>query len=114
MIRDRGTIKWTAMMLPEHVKILRDWMKEDGYEEKPELDEQKLEQFNELIYQSLKQRCELQFTYYAERTFHSVRGRVVNITPIHRTIRIEQKEKGERELKIDSIVDIVYPTLNGQ
>ncbi|TFI48759.1 YolD-like family protein, partial [Diaphorobacter sp. DS2] len=37
MIRDRGRIKWTSMMLPEHVKLLRDWAKEDTYEQKREL-----------------------------------------------------------------------------
>lgn len=25
MIQDRGSIKWTAMMLPEHVKLLREY-----------------------------------------------------------------------------------------
>ncbi|HEY4551210.1 MAG TPA: YolD-like family protein, partial [Bacillus sp. (in: firmicutes)] len=25
MIHDRGRIKWVSMMLPEHVRILREW-----------------------------------------------------------------------------------------
>lgn len=39
MNRDRGTIKWNAMMLPEHVKLLREWKAEDHYVKMPELDE---------------------------------------------------------------------------
>jgi len=35
MIRDRGNIKWTAMMLSEHVTELRRWQDEDHYEERP-------------------------------------------------------------------------------
>ena len=31
--RDRGTIKWTAMMLPKHVKLLSEWQAEDDFEE---------------------------------------------------------------------------------
>ncbi len=34
MIRDRGNIKWTAMMLPEHVKLLREWQEQDQVREK--------------------------------------------------------------------------------
>ena len=49
MIRDRGRIKWTSMMLPEHVKMLREWVQEDEYEQEKVLDEQQLEQMNETI-----------------------------------------------------------------
>lgn len=28
-VKDRGRIKWTAMMLPEHIKELRAWQNED-------------------------------------------------------------------------------------
>ena len=42
--RDRGTIKWTAMMLPEHVKLLREWHAEDDYIPKPQHDEYEFEE----------------------------------------------------------------------
>ncbi|WP_277873765.1 YolD-like family protein [Fictibacillus sp. S7] len=47
MIRDRGSIIWTAMTLPEHVKQLRklDW--DQSTKVKPELDEQQLQQIEE-------------------------------------------------------------------
>lgn len=47
VIRDRGNIKWNAMMLPEHVKVLREWREKDKYEEKPTLDEGALQDLNE-------------------------------------------------------------------
>ena len=28
MIRDRGRMKWVSMMLPEHVRVLREWAEE--------------------------------------------------------------------------------------
>jgi len=43
MIRDRGNIKWTAMLLPEHVKAVRDWLETDGHIERPNLDDWELE-----------------------------------------------------------------------
>ena len=39
MLRDRGNIKWTAMMLPEHVQRLRTWQQEDQQITKPTFDE---------------------------------------------------------------------------
>jgi hypothetical protein len=27
MIKDRGTMKWTAFMMPEHIKLLREYDK---------------------------------------------------------------------------------------
>ncbi|WP_244520535.1 YolD-like family protein [Fictibacillus solisalsi] len=39
MLRDRGALKWTAIMLPEHVKALRVFDRDQGKKVKPELDE---------------------------------------------------------------------------
>ena len=53
--RDRGRIKWTAMMLTEHVQKLREWTNEDDYEERPSLDEfdlQLIQDEIELAYKS--------------------------------------------------------------
>lgn len=49
MIRDRGNIKWNAMMLPEHVKLLREWHEKDDDVEKPELDEWALQELSEQL-----------------------------------------------------------------
>ena len=48
MIRDRGRIKWVTMMLPEHVKLLREYNESLDKAEKPVLDEQKYEEFYEI------------------------------------------------------------------
>ena len=57
-IRDRGTKKWTAMMLPEHIVALRNWMDTDHYEERPELSEWDLQSIQEEIEVSYKRKCE--------------------------------------------------------
>lgn len=107
MIRDRGNIKWTSMMLPEHVKLLRDWSEEDAYQEKPELDEQQLEQFNETICFAMEENTELIFTYYKDHFFHTCSGYVHYIDPIQHTLRIVDEETGNRlQLPLQIIVDI--------
>jgi len=49
-ICDRGSIKWTSLMLPEHVKELRKYLNEEYYNiPEPTIDEQQLEEMNELV-----------------------------------------------------------------
>ncbi|MBG9448751.1 hypothetical protein ABE67_05345 [Cytobacillus firmus] len=72
MIRDRGRIKWTSMMLPEHVKLLRDWAKEDTYEQKRELDEQKLEYMNEILSEAMEFQKNVTLTHYRGRNYELI------------------------------------------
>ena len=58
MIRDRGNIKWTAMMLPEHVVELRRWMDGESYTERPELNEWDLQLIQEELELACKRKCE--------------------------------------------------------
>lgn len=74
MIRDRGRIKWTAMMLPEHVKLLRDWAHEDTFEQQKEIDEQKLEEMNSLLASAMEEHKPLIITHYRNRKYELVIG----------------------------------------
>lgn len=65
MNNDRGVIKWTAMMLPEHVKLLREWQVEDTLTEKPELDEAQLEQINRNLQQAYTAHCPIRLHIWA-------------------------------------------------
>ncbi|GAB3801050.1 YolD-like family protein [Virgibacillus kimchii] len=44
MVNDRGNIKWTSLMLPEHVQLIKEMWEEDDKKEKPILDEQQIEE----------------------------------------------------------------------
>ncbi|WP_053364020.1 YolD-like family protein [Bacillus sp. FJAT-27251] len=76
MIRDRGRIKWTSMMLPEHVKMLKDWASEDEDEQEKELDEQQLEQMNETILEAMEFNRPVAITYYRQRKYELVVGTI--------------------------------------
>lgn len=58
MIKDRGNIKWTAMMLSEHIKELRVWMDEDNYIERPQFDEWELEAIQMETELAYKRQCD--------------------------------------------------------
>lgn len=76
MIRDRGRIKWVSMMLPEHIKMLRDWVKEDQYEVKKEIDEQQLELMNATLSEAVEFDQFITVTHYRNKNYELVIGKV--------------------------------------
>lgn len=59
MLRDRGTIKWTSMMLPEHVKQLKQDLLDVSKTGKPSLDEQQIEELDILVSEAMALNKEL-------------------------------------------------------
>lgn len=74
MNRDRGTIKWNAMMLPEHVKYLREWQAEDNVDQRPEIDEWTLQEFAELLQQAYEHQLFVVLTVWAQPKIIKVSG----------------------------------------
>ena len=65
-IKDRGRIKWTAMMLTEHVDMLREWQEEDRYNSRPVLDEFDLESIFEEIQLAYRRQCDVEIRVWRE------------------------------------------------
>jgi len=76
VIRDRGRIKWTSMMLPEHVKLLRDWKEEDQWESKVQLDEQKIEEMNRIMNIAMEYSYKINVTYYENKRHKHLAGKL--------------------------------------
>jgi YolD-like protein len=75
MIRDRGDIKWTSLMLPEHVRELRRYINEEYYDvPEPSIDEQQKEEMNELILEAMKYNFLLKFIIYKNRRLEAIDG----------------------------------------
>lgn len=79
MIRDRGRIKWTAMMLPEHVEQLRDWQKEDQHQIREQPDEQQLEEWNYQIREAVERDLSLTVHYWQDEKVMTASGIVRKI-----------------------------------
>lgn len=108
MIRDRGRIKWTSLMLPEHVRMLRDWAQEDLWEKPKEIDEQKLEEMDETIKQAIEQNRKVAVHYYndIERQYEVVAGIVRSYDFMTNELQMIG-EKGEiYEIPLQQISDI--------
>lgn len=64
MIRDRGTMKWTAMMLPEHLMLLKAWKQEMLTELPREHAEWELEELQQTITQAFTQHNYIMLTIW--------------------------------------------------
>jgi YolD-like protein len=106
-IRDRGNIKWTSLMLPEHVKLLRRYINEE-YHDVPEsiLDEQQLAEINALILESMEFNFPLSFTVYKDKRLKEISGHIHYIDHVKQQFRIYDAENTLHILEITSIKDV--------
>jgi hypothetical protein len=106
MIRDRGRIKWTSMMLPEHVKMLRDWVKEDRDEEKREMDEQQLELMNGILAEAIEFNQFVAITHYRNRNYEIVIGKIHYWDEVGKKLHIVDHFKESHRIPLSNIADI--------
>ncbi len=64
MLRDRGTIKYTSIMLPEHLTQLKQDLIDVSKIEKPSLDDQQIEEMDLLVSEALEFNKELKFKLF--------------------------------------------------
>ena len=106
MIRDRGRIKWTSMMLPEHVKLLRDWAETDSYEKEKELDEQKLEEMNHLLLTALEEHQAVMITHYRYQKHELIIGQIHYWDELQQRLHIVDHFGEVHRVPLTSIVDV--------
>lgn len=110
MIKDRGSLKWTSMMLPEHVKQLREWEQEDrDTAENREWDEQLLEEMNQQILRAMEEagRVEIMCRDGA-LTGKRVRGSIHYYDPYRRMLRMVDEAGGRQDVYLQTIVAITH------
>ncbi|WP_409301520.1 YolD-like family protein [Peribacillus sp. SCS-155] len=106
MIRDRGRIKWTSMMLPEHVKMLRDWAHEDTFEEQRILDEQQLEEMNAAIGEAMETGAAVTIIYYENKRHQLLIGKIHYYNELQQKLHIIDKFNEPHYIRIADISDV--------
>ena len=104
-LKDRGRIKWTAMMLPEHVEMIRDWYEEDKQVDKPDLDEDELQLLQEELLIAMKRKCEVKLKSWKDKKIHYHIGTIEEMDFQSRSI-VYEDPFGMHRLPIDELVAI--------
>lgn len=103
MLKDRGTIKWTSLMLPEHVELLKQLWKETEKVSKPIIDPQMIDVFRREIYEAYIQKNEITIRYYEDGYFKEETG---YISSFNQRKKMVQFENGEN-ISLRQIVSIL-------
>jgi len=102
MLKDRGTIKWTSLMLPEHVQLLKQLWQEEALEEMPLLDDQMKEELYKKILNAFESNAFINVKYYEEGKFHTLRDQIRKIDEQRKTLHFHRGMK----LAIEQIVSV--------
>ncbi len=93
-------------MLPEHVKMLRDWAHEDTYEHQKEMDEQKLEEMNSLLSCAIEENKSLMITHFRNRRYELLIGEIHYWDEFTQKLHIIDHFRDIHRISIDKIADI--------
>lgn len=103
-LKDRGTIKWTSLMLVEHREALQKLVEAEEDQPRPRLDEQALTRLDYLLQQALQQRSSLTITYYQNRRYQQVAGRVEKIPGEQKKLTVITAEGTRMNLELADII----------
>jgi hypothetical protein len=90
-IKDRGNKKWTAMMLIEHRKKLKELKEHENDREKPILDDQEKAVINSRLQQALEKNLKVKIKYYRDKRFKTISGRIKRVDVNRREVIISDE-----------------------
>jgi len=108
MLRDRGTIKWTSMMLPEHLTQLKQDLIDVSKIEKPSLDDQQIEEMDLLVSEALEFNKELKFKLFNNGFVENVTGRVHYINFEQQKLHVKDQNDNTIYVNMNNIIGVTY------
>lgn len=102
---DRGSLKWTSLMIPEHKKMLQEMYAELEHIEQPELDEQEKERLNQTLITAMEYDRPIQLSVYEEGAIHMMKGKVKTYNSTDRSFSFTTEEEF-LHINMDNITDI--------
>ncbi|WP_163135740.1 YolD-like family protein, partial [Bacillus subtilis] len=106
MLRDRGTIKWTSMMLPEHLTQLKQDLIDVSKIEKPSLDDQQIEEMDLLVSEALEFNKELRFKLFNNGFVENVTGRVHYINFEQQKLHVKDQNDNTVYISMNNIIGV--------
>lgn len=102
-IKDRGRIKWTAMILPEHLAELRNWHTEDDLTARPELTEWDLAAIQEEIEIAYRRKCETLIKTWRNNRIIEYQG-IIETIDLHSKAILLADLFGDIRISIEQII----------
>lgn len=100
-VNERGTKKWTSIMLPEHVKMLEEMFAEQERKTKPILDEQQLLENNLTLQLAVNEDLQVEIKYYRNHDIKLTRGHLLRIDVFNKILYMK-----EIEISLDDVIGV--------
>ncbi|WP_068672264.1 YolD-like family protein [Oceanobacillus sp. Castelsardo] len=101
-INDRGTIKWTSIMMPEQIKMLNDYWKTTEYKQKPVLDEQELEEIGMKLQMAIHNDLTVEVKYFSDHDYKLIKGKLKKIDAVGNFLQFDDYAK----IKLMNVLDV--------
>ncbi|TYS25763.1 YolD-like family protein [Bacillus subtilis] len=108
MLRDRGTIKYTSIMLPEHLTQLKQDLIDVSKIEKPSLDDQQIEEMDLLVSEALEFNKELLFKLFNNGFVENVTGKVHYINFEQQKLHVKDQNDNTVYINMNNIIGVTY------
>ncbi|MED1742188.1 YolD-like family protein [Bacillus swezeyi] len=114
-LKDRGTIKWTAMMLPEHVSMLRDLESNHNRVKRPVLDMAQIEDMEKVICEAMEFNSTVQFTVFKPLPFLNgaetgelinIEGKIQYINQLRKLFHVVDSKGDTNLIKFEDVVEV--------
>jgi hypothetical protein len=105
-LKDRGNKKWTAMMLIEHRKRLKELKKSEKDREKPILDDQEKEEINYKLQQAVQKKLPVEIKYYEDKRFKTISGVIKKVNSNRKEIIIPEKGGEQQKISLNNLLDL--------
>lgn len=105
-LRDRGTKKWTAMMLPEHVRELKKSLIDEKRIKRPILDEQEIEMLEETVIEAIDRDYPLIFSIFENGFIQTITGKVTFIDHIQKQFRVKDTSEITHFIAFKDVINI--------
>jgi len=103
LLIERGSKKWTSLFLPEHLRMLREWIEEDNYTDKPDLNEIDFEAIQDDLQLAYSDQRELAIKVWKNREVYVYQGKIKEVDLRLRIIRLETQKEPIR-ISFDDII----------
>ncbi|WP_028393891.1 YolD-like family protein, partial [Bacillus cihuensis] len=104
MLKDRGTIKWTGLMLPEHVQSLKDALVDEHRIKQPILDEQELEAIEITICEAMEFNTPVTFKLFNNGFVQQLTGTTHYINHLKRQIIFQDGDGNFHHILFKNII----------
>lgn len=108
MPRDRGSIKWSSLMLPEHAELLKEMWQNDDKRTKPNLDEQQAELLDAQILEAFEWQSPVCLYIYENGGITELTGTIIKLDSPANSVLLEVSDQSDKQIVFDDILQLIF------